>query len=96
MLTKRVRRNHGLAFIDPGDTALLGAIRSQILKAIGDPDTEERLSLLRERSPLFQAGRISIPLIIAQGANESRVKQAEADQIVKALKEKESPSRIPR
>jgi Bacterial protein of unknown function (DUF885) len=35
------------------------AIRSQILKAIGDPDTEEGLSLLRERSPLFQAASIS-------------------------------------
>ena len=35
------------------------AIRSQVLKAIGDPDTEEGLSLLRERSPLFQAGRIT-------------------------------------
>ena len=32
-----------------------------------------------------------MPLIIAQGANESRVKQAEADQMVKALKEKDIP-----
>jgi len=43
------------------------AIRSLFLKAIGDPDTEDGLSLLRERSPLFQAGRIAKPLLIAQG-----------------------------
>jgi dipeptidyl aminopeptidase/acylaminoacyl peptidase len=67
------------------------AVRSQILKAIGDPDTEEGLRLLRERSPLFQAGRIAKPLLIAQGANDPRVKQAEADQMVKALKEKGIP-----
>ena len=67
------------------------AIRSQVLKAIGDPDTEEGLSLLRERSPLFQAGRITKPLLIAQGANDPRVKQAEADQMVEALKEKGIP-----
>jgi dipeptidyl aminopeptidase/acylaminoacyl peptidase len=30
------------------------AIRSLFLKAIGDPDTEDGLGLLRERSPLFQ------------------------------------------
>jgi dipeptidyl aminopeptidase/acylaminoacyl peptidase len=67
------------------------AIRSLFLKAIGDPDTEDGLSLLRERSPLFQAGRIAKPLLIAQGANDPRVKQAEADQMVKALKEKGIP-----
>ena len=30
------------------------AFRSRILKAIGDPDTEEGLRLLRERSPCFK------------------------------------------
>jgi dipeptidyl aminopeptidase/acylaminoacyl peptidase len=95
MLPKRVRRNHGPAFIDPGDTAYLEAIRSQILKAVGDPHTEEGLSLLRERSLLFQAGRIAKPLLIAQGANVPRVKQAEADQMVKALREKGIPVAYP-
>jgi hypothetical protein len=49
------------------------------------------LSLLRERSPLFQAGQIAKPLLIAQGANDPRVKRAEADHMVKALKEKGIP-----
>ncbi len=38
--------------------------------------------LLKQRSPLTFADRISKPLLIAQGANDPRVKQAEADQIV--------------
>src|SRR3984893_6398068 len=67
------------------------AFRSLFLKAIGDRNTEEVLSFLRERPPLFQAGRIAKPLLIAQGANDPRVKQAEADQMVEALKEKGIP-----
>jgi dienelactone hydrolase len=35
--------------------------------------------------------RISRPLLIAQGANDPRVKQAEADQIVAAMKKKQLP-----
>jgi dipeptidyl aminopeptidase/acylaminoacyl peptidase len=57
-------------------------------RAIGDPDTPEGLSLARERSPLFRADRITKPLLIAQGANDPRVKQAESDQMVEALKSK--------
>lgn len=67
------------------------AFRVQLHKAIGDPDTEEGLRLARERSPLFQADRIAKPLLIAQGANDPRVKQAESDQMVAALKEKGIP-----
>lgn len=53
---------------------------------VGNPDTEEEF--LKSRSPLFKADRIRIPLLIAQGANDPRVKQAESEQIVEALKEK--------
>ncbi|MBI5597143.1 MAG: S9 family peptidase [Elusimicrobia bacterium] len=53
---------------------------------VGDVDKEPEF--LRERSPLHAAGRISIPLLIAQGANDPRVKQAESEQIVSVLKEK--------
>jgi dienelactone hydrolase len=35
--------------------------------------------------------RISRPLLIAQGANDPRVKQAESDQIVAAMKKKQLP-----
>ncbi len=56
---------------------------------VGSVDTEEEF--LKSRSPLFHADRISIPLLIAQGANDPRVKQAEAEQIVAALREKGKP-----
>jgi dipeptidyl aminopeptidase/acylaminoacyl peptidase len=41
---------------------------------------------LEARSPLFKADRIKIPMLIAQGANDPRVKQAESEQIVEAIK----------
>jgi dipeptidyl aminopeptidase/acylaminoacyl peptidase len=58
---------------------------------IGDHRTEEGRALLRERSPLTYADRIRRPLLIGQGANDPRVKQAEADQIVQAMQEKAIP-----
>ena len=53
---------------------------------MGDPSTPEGLALLREASPLHKAGDIVKPLLIAQGANDPRVKQSESDQIVGAMK----------
>lgn len=58
---------------------------------VGDPRTEEGKKLLAERSPLTRVGDIKKPLLIGQGANDPRVKQAESDQIVKAMKEKNIP-----
>jgi dipeptidyl aminopeptidase/acylaminoacyl peptidase len=58
-------------------------------RRIGDPRTEDGLKLLHERSPLSFVDRISKPLLIAQGANDPRVKQAESDQIVAAMKAKQ-------
>ncbi|HLA72530.1 MAG TPA: S9 family peptidase [Steroidobacteraceae bacterium] len=58
---------------------------------VGDPRTEEGKKLLAERSPLTRADAIKKPLLIGQGANDPRVKQAEADQIVKAMKAKNLP-----
>jgi len=52
---------------------------------VGNPETDEEF--LKSRSPLFKADRIKIPMLIAQGANDPRVKQAEAEQIVQALKD---------
>jgi len=52
---------------------------------VGDPDTEEEF--LRSRSPLFKADQITRPLLIAQGANDPRVKQAESEQIVEAMRQ---------
>lgn len=58
---------------------------------VGDPRTEEGKKLLEERSPLTKVDAISKPLLIGQGANDPRVKQAEADQIVEKMKTKKIP-----
>ncbi len=58
---------------------------------VGDPRTEEGKKLLAERSPITHVAAIKKPLLIAQGANDPRVKQAESDQIVKAMKDKNIP-----
>ncbi len=55
-------------------------------KRVGNPDTEEEF--LKSRSPLFKVDQIKIPLLIAQGANDPRVKQAESEQIVEAMRSK--------
>jgi dipeptidyl aminopeptidase/acylaminoacyl peptidase len=60
-------------------------------RRVGDPSTAEGRKLLRERSPLFRAAEIQRPLLIAQGANDPRVKQSEADQIVRAMGKKRLP-----
>jgi dipeptidyl aminopeptidase/acylaminoacyl peptidase len=62
--------------------------RAFLYGMVGDPNTEEGQKLIREASPLFSADKINKPLLIIQGANDPRVKQAEADQIVIALREK--------
>jgi dipeptidyl aminopeptidase/acylaminoacyl peptidase len=56
---------------------------------VGHPETEAEF--LRARSPLYKADRIKIPLLIGQGANDPRVKQAEAEQIVAALQQNDIP-----
>jgi dipeptidyl aminopeptidase/acylaminoacyl peptidase len=58
---------------------------------MGDPRTAEGRQLLEDRSPLNHVEKIKKPLLIAQGANDPRVKQAESDQIVKAMKAKGIP-----
>jgi dipeptidyl aminopeptidase/acylaminoacyl peptidase len=58
---------------------------------VGDWTTEEGRKFLESRSPLNFVDRIKKPLLIGQGANDPRVKQAEADQIVQAMKEKMIP-----
>ena len=57
-----------------------------LTRRVGDPRTEDGLALLKERSPLHHAEKIARPLLIGQGANDPRVKQAESDQIVAAMK----------
>jgi dipeptidyl aminopeptidase/acylaminoacyl peptidase len=62
---------------------------AMMYRRVGNPETES--DLLRDRSPLSAADKIRIPLLVVQGANDPRVKQAEAEQIVAALREKGLP-----
>jgi dipeptidyl aminopeptidase/acylaminoacyl peptidase len=52
-------------------------------RRVGNPETDA--GFLWSRSPLSRAASIRTPLLIAQGANDPRVKQAESEQIVAAL-----------
>ena len=63
----------------------------ELASRVGDPRTAEGKKLLAERSPLTHVAAIKKPLLIGQGANDPRVKQAESDQIVKAMKGKNLP-----
>ncbi len=58
---------------------------AQLYRRVGNPETDQEF--LWSRSPLSRAHDIRIPLLIAQGANDPRVKQAESEQIVAALTE---------
>jgi dipeptidyl aminopeptidase/acylaminoacyl peptidase len=58
---------------------------------VGDHRTEAGRAFLTERSPLSHVDRIQRPLLIGQGANDPRVKQAESDQIVQAMQAKHIP-----
>jgi dipeptidyl aminopeptidase/acylaminoacyl peptidase len=58
---------------------------------MGDARTEEGRAFLRGRSPLTYVDQIKKPLLIGQGANDPRVKQAESDQIVQAMQDANIP-----
>lgn len=62
--------------------------RAFLYGMVGDPNTEEGKKRIHEASPLFSADKIVKPLLIIQGANDPRVKKAEADQIAIALRDK--------
>ncbi len=49
--------------------------------------TRRTTSCIKDASPLFKADRIKMPLLIGQGANDPRVKQAESEQIVAGHRE---------
>lgn len=66
-----------------------GPLRNDMLLKIGDVDSDETFN--EKISPLFHIDEIKSPLLIGQGANDPRVKQAEADQIAFAMKKKGIP-----
>ncbi|BAY84295.1 dipeptidyl aminopeptidase family protein [Calothrix parasitica NIES-267] len=65
------------------------SFKAELKLRMGDPTTPEGKKQLQEQSPLFSADKMKAPLLVIQGANDPRVKQAESDQIVAALRNKE-------
>ncbi len=58
---------------------------------MGNPKTPEGKAQLERQSPLNSAAKIKTPLLVAQGANDPRVKKAESEQIVIALRDRGFP-----
>ncbi|WP_193044076.1 alpha/beta hydrolase family protein [Mycolicibacterium baixiangningiae] len=53
---------------------------------VGDPSDPEQEADMLARSPITHVDRIRTPLLVVQGANDSRVVQAESDNLVEALR----------
>ena len=58
--------------------------REMLYEMVGHPEKDKEL--LTVASPALNVENIKVPLFIAQGANDPRVKKAESDQMVEALK----------
>jgi dipeptidyl aminopeptidase/acylaminoacyl peptidase len=64
--------------------AYWSAARTLFLRRVGDPARDREL--LWSRSPLSRAARISIPVLIAHGANDARVPSGQAARLVEAMR----------
>ena len=58
---------------------------------MADPGNPEGQAWLQERSPLNSVSKIKTPILVVQGANDPRVRRAEAEQIVIALRDQGFP-----
>lgn len=63
-------------------------LRSTWHKWIGDPAEPADRAQMLARSPLFKTQQIRAPLLVIHGANDPRVPQREADQLVAALRDR--------
>ena len=64
-------------------------LKKQLYHRVGNLETEEEF--LKSRSPLFFVDKIEKPLLIGQGANDPRVKEAESEQIFQAMRDAGKP-----
>eukprot|EP00746_Dinoflagellata_sp_MGD_P090315 gnl/MRDRNA2_/MRDRNA2_35659_c0_seq1.p1 gnl/MRDRNA2_/MRDRNA2_35659_c0~~gnl/MRDRNA2_/MRDRNA2_35659_c0_seq1.p1 ORF type:complete len:764 (-),score=151.99 gnl/MRDRNA2_/MRDRNA2_35659_c0_seq1:113-2218(-) len=69
--------------------AYWGPLRNDMLLKIGDVDNDPEFN--KRISPLYHVEKIRAPLLIGQGANDPRVKQAESDQIAFGMAAKNIP-----
>lgn len=60
--------------------------RSKVAALIGDPDIDTEF--LMSRSPVSYADQVRTPLMVIQGANDTRVPRHESDQIVSHLRDR--------
>ena len=60
--------------------------RQMLYEMVGNPDDKEDNARMKATSPVYLIDKIKAPLLIAQGANDPRVAQAESDQMVDALR----------
>ncbi|MCM2255126.1 MAG: S9 family peptidase [Vicinamibacteria bacterium] len=67
------------------------AVRIIFHERMGNPNTPAGKERLLRQSPLNSANKIKTPLLVVQGANDPRVKKAESDQIVIALRDRGFP-----
>lgn len=65
--------------------------RSKVAALIGDPDIDTEF--LMSRSPVSYADQIRTPLMVIQGANDTRVPRHESDQIVSHLRDRKVEAR---
>jgi dipeptidyl aminopeptidase/acylaminoacyl peptidase len=63
-------------------------MRQKLYAMVGNPDDPKDHARLSATSPALHADKIKTPLLIAQGAKDPRVNQAESDQVVEALKKR--------
>lgn len=85
----------GISYVGPSSIITLlnsippywAVLKTMFNERVGDPSKPEDAERLKRQSPLFSAEKIKAPLLVVQGANDPRVKKAESDQIVVALRD---------
>jgi len=85
----------GLSYVGPSNIITLlnsippywAPLKKIFAVRVGDMEKPEELKMLEAQSPLNSARNIKAPLLVVQGANDPRVKKAESDQIVVALRD---------
>ena len=85
----------GISYVGPSNIITLlnsippywAVLKTLFNERVGDPSKPEDAERLKRQSPLFSAEKIKAPLLVVQGANDPRVKKAESDQIVVALRD---------
>jgi dipeptidyl aminopeptidase/acylaminoacyl peptidase len=85
----------GVSYVGPSNIITLlktippywAPIKRTFAIRVGDIEKPEDVKMLEEQSPLNSAKNIKAPLLVIQGANDPRVKKAESDQTVVALRD---------